>query len=175
MSAPADDVINANAIRHVTQPQTPRTMKNTVMKVAQAGVLSRTSTTARYRRFLAAVLCGAAIMMSVLSIHAAPSTRSRKAAKECRANYDQELTKLQSLPLAVSEKQTRTIAAYDDLAACLRANHMLSMLPKRPAAATLSGNQPASRTGMSAAPSPTPAPKKKAWITRPASQTGSHL
>jgi hypothetical protein len=113
--------------------------------------------------------------MSVPSIHAAPSTRSRKAAKECKANYDQELRKLQSLQLPASEKQTRSIAAYEGLAACLRTNHMLSMLPKRPAAATLAGNQPATRTGMSAAPSPTPAPKKKAWVTRPASQTGTHL
>lgn len=126
------------------------------------------------RRLAAVAVCGVALMVSVLPAQAAPSARARQAAKECKAKYNQELTKLQSQQLTASDRETRTNAAYDDLAACLKANRMLSMLPKRPAAATAVRPQPANRTGTTAAPAATPAPKK-VWTTRPASQTGSHL
>jgi hypothetical protein len=126
-------------------------------------------------RLATAAVCGAALLSCIIPAQAAPSARARQAAKECKATYNQELTKVQSLQLTATERETRTNAAYNDLAACLKANHMLSMLPKRPAAAMPARNQQARRSGASAIPSPTPAAAKTPWMKRSASQTGTNL
>ena len=165
--------------------------KNNIMNITQPPFLSRMRPSARSHKLVApcqskanarwkwaaALMCSAAVMISVSPAHAKSRAHARHQAKQCKTNYTQELARLRSMPLTAAERDARVNAAYDELAACLKTNQSLSMLPKPPvqAATTALPNRPAVRRGLSAAPSPTPVPQKKPWSSRSAPQTGTNL